>query len=190
LAAHPVVDHPWGFPPKTLKVRTDNVPVTFLKKSQGRRGTHGKAKLRKHRNGTTVAFADNCLGKSNDYQGPASQVEEYRMSLRGPSSASTPNGSPSDDSDNPFSNLGLSSDQSAKIQLIVRNEKRQNLSAHELKRQIDAVLTPQQQSQLQTLLRSRQQRDQTVNSAIHDPTKTSVGPPGKPAAARSFDTHA
>ncbi len=160
-------------------------------KCPGRRGTHGKTKLRKYRNGgITLALADNCLGKSNDHQGPAPQVEEYRMSHRGPSSTSTPNASQSDESDNPFSNLGLSSDQSVRIELIVRNEKSQNLSAHELKRQIDAVLTPHQQSQLQTVLRSRQQRNQTASGAIQGSTKTAASPPGKPAAGRTVDTQA
>jgi DNA transposition AAA+ family ATPase len=115
------------------------------------------------------------------------------MSLRGPSSTSTPNTSQSDESDNPFLNLGLSSDQSAKIRLIVRNEKSQNLSAHELKRQIDAVLTPQQQSQLQTVLRSRQQRDQSVNEAIHGSKTTADAagtPSSKPAAGSTVDTQA
>ena len=53
---------------------------------------------------------------------------------------------------NPFANLGLTSSQQAQIQQIFQNAQSQGTSQSDLQSQIDAVLTPAQQQQLQANL--------------------------------------
>jgi Spy/CpxP family protein refolding chaperone len=76
--------------------------------------------------------------------------------------------------DGPFSTLNLTPAQQKQIQLILQNAQSQNLSPSQVQNQVDAVLTPAQQSQLQAnlsdLKKSHHHRGGGASSSASDQT--------------------